>query len=454
MQDVLKGYEKSLLVKIIGSTAHVSLLFNQNINDSEVENIISEAKKHSSLQFTAKGLAYSGTVDISTGGCKSDDSYDMKNIGKCNYEELKSQSPEVFFKGMVYSNEYTEYLSKILIGFDKRGEEDNTKTISLSMVYEIYVDKKKYDDRDSSLPYDWDGSLKHGKPIALSPSLYREVINPYNDMIDYVYIRFSQAEKNFGINNRLNNEKIEFEVVSTLDTPASDETIPIVTAYETIKYLLFGTSKGANNYNYVELFLVNPMDAKDIANQLKQLFYKNAQIFAWSDKYASEMALINGFNLLLFSVMFGTGISIGLLLSSLLDITVRKKRRQLSILLSMGASEKFVKNIFIYYSLFLGTISYVASVIMAKILEYSLWLFINADKSSFEGNLYLPLPSKIQDYILALHSKLQRIPNPENMSISNAVIIFCAVLIICFVSSYRSVSEGLKINPIEGLKEY
>ena len=172
---------------------------------------------------------------------------------------------------MVYSNEYTEYLSKILIGFDKRGEEDNTKTISLSMVYEIYVDKKKYDDRDSSLPYDWDGSLKHGKPIALSPSLYREVINPYNDMIDYVYIRFSQAEKNFGINNRLNNEKIEFEVVSTLDTPASDETIPIVTAYETIKYLLFGTSKGANNYNYVELFFCQSNGCKRHSQSVKTI---------------------------------------------------------------------------------------------------------------------------------------------------------------------------------------
>ena len=321
-QDVLKGYEKSLLVKIIGSTAHVAVLFTTKLNNSETESVVTEVKKHASIDFTAKGLGYFGASNISIDGIKNTDDNDWE------HEELKSQSPEVFLKGMVYTKEYAKYLKKVLISFDQENQQNTSKvniaqSPDVSSVEKIYIGNNK--------PEDWDGLLTYRKPVAFPPSLYREIIDPYIKIVDYLFIQFTEAEKYFGTGNRL-NDKNQFVVVSTLNTPVSDETIPIVTAYETIKYLLNGDTKSADSYNYLEFFLLDPMDATKVSNELKLIYKENVQIFAWPDKYASEMAIIKGFHLLLFSVMMGTGISIGLLLSSLLDITVRRKRRQLSIL--------------------------------------------------------------------------------------------------------------------------
>jgi lipoprotein-releasing system permease protein len=155
------------------------------------------------------------------------------------------------------------------------------------------------------------------------------------------------------------------------------------------------------------------------------------------------MALINGFNILLFSVMLGTGISIGLLLSSLLDITVRRKRRQISVLLALGATQLLIKKIFIYYSLFLAVIGFLFSVLLAKLLQVLLWFFVNTNDEELQEHIYLKI----------LHDKIQGIPKPENITIDYALMVLFFVLIICLVSSYYSAVEGSKINPISGLKE-
>ena len=209
-QSVLKGYEKSLLIKIIGSTPHVSMLLKKQIDDSEINKIKDTVNKLTSIPFSAKGLAYSGTADIFTVGIKEtkETNNSLDNISESwEQEELKSQSPEVFFKGMVYSKKYAEYLEKILIGFDHK--EGRNKSI----VNEIYTYKD---------PKDWDEALIYRKPIAFPPSLYREIIDPYIAQANYPFIRFKEANKNFGRNNRLDNKKIEFVVVSGLDTPVSD----------------------------------------------------------------------------------------------------------------------------------------------------------------------------------------------------------------------------------------
>lgn len=431
-QSILKGYEQSLLIKIIGSTPHISMLFDNLIDEKEVGRMLVKINKTTSIKFSAKGLAYSGTADIFTVGIKDSRDESMNKISSLwEKEELKSQSPEVFFKGMVLSPKYADYLEKILIGFD-HAEKDKIPNVN-----RIYTYKS---------PKDWDDALSIRKPIAFPPSLYREIIDPYITQANYPYIRFTEFNKNFGGNNfksKLEKESIEFVVVSTLDTPISDDTVPIVTAYETIKYLLKGTTKGINIYNYLEFFLNDPMSSVAAAKQLKQLYGQDVYISAWSDKYKSEMALINIFNFLLFSVMIGTGISIALLLSSLLDITVRRKRRQVSILLAIGSERQLIVKIFIYYSLFLGLLGYMAGIAVAKIIEVGLFSFINVEASVFKNHIYLEL----------LHSKLQNIPEPAGVNFYSAVIILISVLIISFLSSYQSAIEGSKINPIEGLKE-
>lgn len=432
-QSILKGYEQSLLTKIIGSSPHVSIHFNENLDDNNIKNIVNTLPRNIPINFVAKGLAYFGTADIFSAKEYADNFDDSEWTG----ESLRSQSPEIFFKGMIYSNEYAEYLSKVLISFDRNQNGDLASGIDLSTVERIYTEKE---DRSA-----WDGRLKYRKPIAFPPSLYRELINPSTYITDFPYIRLSEAERNFGIVGReLKDKKTEFVVVALLDTPISDETISIVSAYETMKYLIKGTSKGDDTYNYLEIYLTNPMQSKELATQLEKKGI-HASITVWSDKYIGELALIKAFNVLLYSVMLGIGISIGLLLSSLLSITIRRKRRQLSVLLALGSTKKLILEIFIYYSLFLGFFGFLFGYLIAKLLTYSLWDFVQTGNDIFN------------DYpvVQILHLRLQGIPIPHDIKLleSSSIAILIIVLIICFISSWGPSAEASKINPIEGLKE-
>jgi len=426
-QGLLKGYEHELVSKIIGGSPHVSIKFSQQLDEQQANQLSADLEQRGKLQFTAKGLVYSGTADIF-----SDQAFDDNWVGTSR----KSQSPEIVFKGMQYTEAYVQYLSKILISFEAQAKDKNQNNEDdLAAIKALYIEQA---DRKA-----WDAHLQYRKPIAFPPSLYRELLNPYAFYASYPYLRLTEAEKNFGIQAKaLAQQKIEFVVVASLDMPLSDETISIVSAYETIKYLINGTAQGDDFYNYIELYLTDPMQATSIAKVLRKQLGEQATISVWSDKYVSELALITAFNVLLYSVMLGIGISIGLLLSSLLGITVRRKSRQIAVLLAMGSGQRLIVEIFIYYSLFIGFIAYWGGVIIASGLSYGLSYFVNAQATAFNDYPLLQL----------LQIQLQGVPQVQTMGLLQSSIILIVVLIICFISAYQPAKKGANINPIEGLK--
>jgi len=429
-QGLLKGYEHELVSKIIGGSPHVSVKFAKRLNEQQASQLTADLEQQEKLLFIAKGLVYSGTADIF-----SDQSYDANWVGTSR----KSQSPEIFLKGMQYTDVYAQYLSKTLISFEAQSQDTNPDNDdskdNLTAIKALYIEQT---DRKA-----WDAHLQYRKPIAFPPSLYRELLNPYAFYASYPYLRLTEAEKNYGTQAKsLGQQKIEFVVVASLDMPLSDETISIVSAYETIKYLINGTTQGSDFYNYIELYLTDPMQADSIAKVLRKQLGERATINVWSDKYVSELALITAFNVLLYSVMLGIGLSIGLLLSSLLGITVRRKSRQIAVLLAMGSGQRLVVEIFIYYSLFIGLLGYCAGVIIAYGLSSGLWHFINAQATVFNDYPLLQL----------LQIQLQGVPQAQTMGLLQSSIILIVVLIICFISAYQPAKKGANINPIEGLK--
>lgn len=425
---ILSGYEKSLLVKIIGSTPHVAILLEKKVNDIEIDDLKNSIRKIAPISFSAKGLAYSGSADIFTIGIAEN----LNAVDELNEEwvreELKSQSPEVFFKGMEYSETYSEYLSKVLLKF-KTSKKTNT-----SAVNDIYTYQS---------PDDWDDALIFRKPIAFPPSLYREIIDPYISQANYPFIRMTESGKFFEKNSDNKNKTIEYVVVAGLDTPISDDTVPIITAYETMEYVLNGTTKGENFYNYLELFFENPMDSEKISKSLKNVMDKDTIITAWSDKFKSEVALIGIFSLLFLSVVIGASVSIGLLLSSLLDIIVRRKRRQISVFLAIGSDKSLIMKIFIFYSMSIGLIGCISSIFITKLINFWLLYFINLKADNFNNF----------SIFRVLHHKLQGMPPPNDVSISAILMMLGSVLLISFISSYQSAVDASNINPIEGLKE-
>jgi hypothetical protein len=198
----LKGYEKELLVKIIGSSPHISVNFNELKPGSEFNEIQRKYINSDEISLTNRGLVYQGTADI------SEKVYDEHWVRRSR----NSQSPEVVFKGMVFTEQYQSYLSNVLIPFDRR---ENDRDELNSAIGEIYTETESRSD--------WDERLTYRKPIAFPPSLYRELLDPYAFYATYPFIRFPEIVKNFGKTATADNSKdIEFVVVAALDTPISD----------------------------------------------------------------------------------------------------------------------------------------------------------------------------------------------------------------------------------------
>ena len=419
----LKGYEKELLVKIIGSSPHISVVFNELKPGSEFNKIQRKYLNSDKISLTNKGLIYQGTADIS-----SEKVYDKHWVGRSR----NSQSPEVVFKGMALTEQYQSYLSNVLIPFDRR-EDDKDKLNSA--IGEIYT--------ETGSRSNWDERLTYRKPIAFPPSLYRELLDPYIRLATYPFIRFPEIMKNFGETATADNSKdIEFVVVAALDTPISDETITIFAAYETVKHVFFGSAQGKDHFNYLELFLYNPLKASDFAKEIKGVLGENVSVSVWSDKYVAELGLITAFNFLLYSVMGGIGIAVGLLMSALLSISVRRKRRQISVFRALGAERRFVGNLFLYYSVVLGIVGFIGGMIIGHISGYFIWNFSTTDVEEYSNPLLKLL-------LLALKG----IPQPEVIGILSATIIFLVTMAIAIASAYGPSLIAAGVDPVEGLRE-
>lgn len=427
----LKGYEKELLIKIIGSSPHVSVVFNELKTADELSELQKIYSDKQNVSLTNNGLIYEGTVDISSEKVYSEKE-DGENEAVWVGVSQNSQSPEIVLKGMLFSKAYEQYLSDVLISFDRR--EPAKKSVNAA-VQEIYTETGSREH--------WDARLTYRKPVAFPPSLYRELLDPYAFYATYPFIRFVQTDKNFAGQATLDpSSNIEFVVVAALNTPASDETIAIVAAYETVKNVFFGTAQGDDYFNYTELFLHDPMAAEGFAKELIDRLGDGVKISVWSDKYKAELGLITAFNVLLYSVMGGIGIAVGLLMSALLSISVRRKRRQIAVFRALGAEQSFIGHLFLYYSTVLAILGFVGGVIIGWVAGYGVWFFSTGNDEDYSSTL-----------IKLLQSSLQGVPQPESIGLLSGGVIFAVTLGIAMASAYGPSVVAARVDPVEGLRE-
>jgi lipoprotein-releasing system permease protein len=140
--------------------------------------------------------------------------------------------------------------------------------------------------------------------------------------------------------------------------------------------------------------------------------------------------------------MGGIGIAVGLQMSAELSISVRRKRRQISVFRALGAERRFVGNLFLYYSVVLGVVGFIGGMIIGHISGYFIWSFSTTDVEEYSNPL-----------LKLLLVALKGIPQPEAIGILSATIIFLVTMAIAIASAYGPSLVAAGLDPVEGLRE-
>lgn len=423
----LKGYEKSFLEKIIGSTPHISIQVEELINEEDSDVFISSIKNEFDFVRISRGLSYNGSAEL----------YERRFTEEWKTLKTHVQSPEIMFKGLEYSEDLRSYLDKVLIPFVKAKDKEEEKNTFEQNIHRMFPSQHTQGN-------DLEDILYISRIVAVPPSIYRELMLLSDT--GFIMVSMKEGQKVFGDAFVQSPEGSEFHIVSSLDTPVSSEEIQFLTSHEVVQYVAFGSYNTPKKYNYFEMNISDPLAAIDIKKSLLQsevLKKYTCNVIAWQDNLSSEIALISSFYILFFSVMAGVGLSIGLLISSLLGITVRRKRRQISVMLALGAPRKYILQLFCIYSTLLGIIGTFLGYFFSLVFSILLWNFKEMDVDNFENMFFME----------HIHKKLQDIPQPESIGLFGFSMILCIVFLICLFSSYSPAKQGSMINPIEGLKE-
>ena len=124
----------------------------------------------------------------------------------------------------------------------------------------------------------------------------------------------------------------------------------------------------ADEYSAVEIKLKDKVDAKEARNSLALLLGKNYKV---QTKYEQNTSLYNTMKLekwAIYAILTLILIIAAFNMVSALTMLVLEKRKDISVLQSMGASEKSILKIFLTEGLLLGSIGTIAGIVMAAII--------------------------------------------------------------------------------------
>ena len=419
------GYEKEFLTKIIGTTPHISAHYQSVKSQQEIKDVESKMQGFGDIERLSRGLVYTGTAQL----------YERQFDDDWNVNKINSQSPEIIIKGLDYTEEVELYYKKALISFQSFDTVEEENEHIDKIVSRIFPGQRSEGEELNTV-------LKIGKQIAVPPSIYRDLLIMGDT--GFVMVDLLEGSKNFGSDYQPVEDGIEFNIVSAVDTPVSSDNIQILTSHEVLQYTIYGQVQEPKPYNYIEMNFTDPMVAKALIedDDFKNKFGSDVEITSWTEVLASELAVVSSFYLLFYSILLAVGLAIGLLISSLLDITVRRKKRQISVMTAFGAPKAYILKIFFRYSLFLG--------FLGTILGY---LFSFGLIRGFYSFKELEITEDMSPFKVLILEKVQLIPEPIMLSGEWMMGLTVFLMFISALAAYAPANAAASIDPISGLKE-
>ena len=182
-----------------------------------------------------------------------------------------------------------------------------------------------------------------------------------------------------------------------------------------------------NTYDGIHIYSSNPQ--KDIL--ALQESYPQMRIIGWWEQNGNFFAALALEKRALFIVLMLIILVASLNIISSLLMTVMNRRREIALLLTMGASPKEIKKTFLYLGNFIGISGIICGSVLAAII-----LFVLANFP------IISLPADVYG-----SSKL-----PLELSLNDLLAILIGSFMIVFLSSYYPTKKATQINPLEVLR--
>lgn len=221
----------------------------------------------------------------------------------------------------------------------------------------------------------------------------------------------------------------KFVVSSILDFGKYDYNEKVIIASDEAVQKLLKVGKDEYIGAYLKFKDVNtvPKLSKDIAEELG-VDYK---VRDWRELNYNFFSAVELEKVVIFVVVLFIVIVASFNVSSSVYVSVLRKFADISILKTLGASPKFLVQLFMLQGVLMGVVSSLIGilfgVILALIVRYTNLVSVPGDVYKFD---HLPIDIRIGDISA----------------------IFIVTVLICFVSSILPAKKGAKLKPVEGLK--
>lgn len=282
---------------------------------------------------------------------------DTKNIIKKldRIPEIKSYSPAISSKAAIYKSNSIHIVETIAY-FNSKYLED------------FYNKFYKYGDIEN------ENNIFIGYGLASRLSVHK------NDTVNL--LSANTLEKSIQTMQIPNALQMKVSSIFSLNVKDYDLTLAYIHPKAAKRLLKIQNNKDI--ISYIDIKLFNNDKTKTIANKIQSLLNKEVTILTWTD-INSELYYVMQFErVAVFSIL-----SLILLIAvfnifASLAMTVVKKRSDIAILKSMGATDKMIQNIYISEGIIIGIFGTIAGLLLAIILIYTQnrfgWLKINGDK--------------------------------------------------------------------------
>ena len=184
-------------------------------------------------------------------------------------------------------------------------------------------------------------------------------------------------------------------------------------------------------YSGLRIKISNPEDARKESFKLTSAFGAPYWTKDWLEVSKNFFSAIELEKIVIFIVMLSIIVVASFNVASSLFVNVMRRFADISILRTLGATQKFIIRLFVAQGLLVGFVGCIVGMALgvglALIVAKSAWVYVPAEIYKFD---HLPVEFRLQDMGLIMGSSL----------------------LICFLATLDPARRGARMNPVEGLR--
>ena len=162
-------------------------------------------------------------------------------------------------------------------------------------------------------------------------------------------------------------KKFKITGIFSLGAPEIDQSYVYLSMNKASKLLRTGESVHGIRIRYSNLFNAKDYIRSDLVRINKE-FQKNYKASTWETTYGTLFEAIQMERFLVAFMLMTLVLISSYNLMSMLIMTIKEKESQIAILISLGATNRFIKNIFLYFGFLIGLVGVIIGLLMGLLV--------------------------------------------------------------------------------------